>query len=168
MRNILNESVEKSSQLYFTLHCRMPCIAWVTALDLNGDSDSSSENTETLVYTSETVYDTVNPEWNDFGNPIDIMEEAKNQKGLSLCCARPSRVHPPRMEQSGRHIANRNRVYLCRPGSRLPRSAGARRYKLSRRPQRDEYCRARADPRQHESPGHRADLQCRLSVLPRL
>lgn len=70
VRNINNESVEKSCQLYFTIHCN---------LDKSTDS-----NTEVLVYTSETLQDTVNPEWNEFGNPIDILEQAKEEKEFTL------------------------------------------------------------------------------------
>ncbi|CBK21024.2 uncharacterized protein [Blastocystis hominis] len=70
IRNIYNESVEKSCQLYFTIHCN---------LDKNADSGN-----ETLVYTSETLQDTVNPEWNEFGNPIDILEQAKEEKVFIL------------------------------------------------------------------------------------
>lgn len=29
--------------------------------------------------------DTVNPEWNEFGNPVDIAKEAINEKGLCFC-----------------------------------------------------------------------------------
>ena len=36
---------------------------------------------ETLVYTSETISDTINPEWNEFGNPMHILNEAINEKG---------------------------------------------------------------------------------------
>ena len=78
IRNIYNESVEKSCQLYFTIHCStlVSVLRFTIDLDKNADSDN-----ETLVYTSETLQDTVNPEWNEFGNPIDILEQAKEEKG---------------------------------------------------------------------------------------
>ena len=44
-------------------------------------SNGAEDAREELVYTSETVEDTVNPEWNEFGNPLDIDKEAKEEKG---------------------------------------------------------------------------------------
>lgn len=36
---------------------------------------------EILVYSSEVVADTINPEWNELGCPIEVVEEYLNEKG---------------------------------------------------------------------------------------
>ena len=54
---------------------------------------------EKLVYTSESVEDTVNPEWNEFGNPLDIAQEAKDQRGVDSSPLFISSVHAPCLEQ---------------------------------------------------------------------
>lgn len=54
----------------------------LSLIDLQNSKDSNDKETEILAYTSETVVDTVNPEWNEFGNPVDITKEAINEKGL--------------------------------------------------------------------------------------
>lgn len=51
------------------------------------------------MYTSETVEDTVNPEWNEFGNPLDIAQEAKDQRGVDSSPLLISSVHAPCLEQ---------------------------------------------------------------------
>ena len=50
-------------------------------IDHQSKEDSTKENTEVLAYTSETVVDTVNPEWNEFGNPIEIAKDCLDEKG---------------------------------------------------------------------------------------
>ena len=36
---------------------------------------------EILVYSSEVVANTINPEWNELGCPIEVVEEYLNEKG---------------------------------------------------------------------------------------
>ncbi|OAO12364.1 hypothetical protein AV274_5987 [Blastocystis sp. ATCC 50177/Nand II] len=72
VRNVKSDSVDKSCRLFFTIHIKFP--------GSNGAEDAREE----LVYTSETVEDTVNPEWNEFGNPLDIDKEAKEEKVFTL------------------------------------------------------------------------------------
>lgn len=85
IRNIKNESIENSCNLYFTVHCSTLVGSWLTLIELQNTKDSSKKGQEILAYTSETVADTVNPEWNEFGNPVDISEDAVDERGLFLC-----------------------------------------------------------------------------------
>ena len=53
------------------------------------------------VYQSEVVADTINPEWNELGSPIEIQPEYLNEKGKGIVLVGICRVHPSCMEQAG-------------------------------------------------------------------
>ncbi len=63
-----------------------------------GDGEKSEE---ILVYQSEVVADTINPEWNELGSPIEIKPEYLNEKGKGIDLVGMCRVRPSYMEQAG-------------------------------------------------------------------
>ena len=50
---------------------------------------------------SEVVADTINPEWNELGSPIEIKPEYLNEKGKGIDLVGMCRVRPSYMEQAG-------------------------------------------------------------------
>lgn len=55
---------------------------------------------EILVYQSEVVADTINPEWNELGSPIEIQPEYLNEKGRAFVLLGLCRVYSSRVEQA--------------------------------------------------------------------
>ena len=67
--------------LFIAVFFMNPLLSYI---DHQSKEDSTKENTEILAYTSENVVDTVNPEWNEFGNPIEIAKDCLDEKGTNL------------------------------------------------------------------------------------
>ena len=101
MRNIQNDSIDTICQLYFTIHCcrELPtqCDGVVRSKEKEVDGEKSEE---ILVYQSEVVADTINPEWNELGSPIEIQPEYLNEKGTSCVPLGMCRVCPSCVEQA--------------------------------------------------------------------
>ena len=93
-------SPEPFSQVYFTLHCSKRLMCSSNCLEKH-DTEDTAENTEdssVVVYKSEIVTDTNNPEWKGFGCPNTIDEKYINEKGTSSNAHFTSRVYSPRLE----------------------------------------------------------------------
>ncbi|KNB43270.1 hypothetical protein JH06_3019 [Blastocystis sp. subtype 4] len=64
-------------------HANSRSLFIVVTLDEQSMEDIEKRN-EILVYSSEVVADTINPEWNELGCPIEVVEEYLNEKEFIL------------------------------------------------------------------------------------
>ena len=93
-------SPEPFSQVYFTLHCSKQLSYSANCIEKHTTEEGAEneEDSSVVVYKSEIVTDTNNPEWKGFGCPSAIDEEYINEKGMSSNAHFTSRVHSPRLE----------------------------------------------------------------------